>query len=230
MTLGNRIKEVMATASPVGCSFKRFGKDNDGGYILVDDLSANDFLISMGIANDVSFEQDLSSIVHGAHMYDFSIPHLPFPVPNSEFFMEKVGSNSEHIFSKVSPDNDIILKVDIEGAEWELFANLSRSNLLRCRQIIMEIHWSIVSPYINAPNMPVEVLEKLSDTHQLVAVHPNNYGSIVLVDGIPVPQVIELTWIRRGSYKFSDESPNLKHLQMPNNPLAKEITEVFNDS
>ena len=227
MSLGARIKKTMITASPVGVSFKRFGKDNDGGYVIVDDISTNDFLISMGIANDVSFEQGLATRVKGSHMYDFSIPTLPSPVPSGSFFREKVGSDSRHIFSKVSPGADIILKVDIEGSEWELFRELPSSTLLRCRQIVMEIHWAIINSNINVPSMPIEVLEKISETHQLVVVHPNNYGSVVEVDGVLVPQVIELTWLRRESYTFSNEPLDVVNLQMPNNPLANEITEVF---
>ena len=227
MSLGARIKKVMTTASPVGVTFKRFGRDHDGGYVMVDDLTSNDFLISMGIANDVSFEQDLSALIKGSHMYDFSISNLPSTVPNGSLFREKVGADSRHIFSKVRPGTDIILKVDIEGSEWELFRRLPSSDLLRCRQIVMEIHWAIVNPYISAPNMPVEVLEKLSDTHQLVVAHPNNYGSIVMVDGVRVPQVIELTWLRRESYTFLNEQPDVVRFQMPNNPLAKEIEDIF---
>lgn len=230
MSLGTRITKVLTTASPIGVSFKRYGKDNDGGYVMVDDLTANDFLISMGIANDVSFEQDLSKVIKGSHMYDFSISSLPNRVVNGLFFREKIGGDSQHVFSKVSPGTDILLKVDIEGSEWSMFEKIPSSTLLRCRQIVMEIHWSIINDYINVPTMPVDVLEKIAETHQLVVVHPNNYGSTVSVGGVTVPQVLELTWLRKDSYAFSIDATDMSHLLMPNNPLAKEITGIFNDS
>ena len=38
---------------------KRVGKDNDGGYVIVDLPGEYDILISGGISDDISFEQNL---------------------------------------------------------------------------------------------------------------------------------------------------------------------------
>lgn len=223
LTVGGRVKQALTTDTPIGVSFRRVGRDYDGGYVLVDDLTASDYLISMGIANDVSFEKSLENTVSYIDMYDFSIDAPPEPVRNSEFFKEKIGSSSQHVLERIPEENDGILKIDIEGGEWEFLPSLSVEQLNNFRQIAIEIHWAIDYSFLQVTGMPVEVLEVLNQTHQLVAMHPNNYGSTVLVDGVVVPQVLELTYLRRSSYSFSGVPGNPVVFFMPNNPYAREI-------
>ena len=56
---------------------RRFGSSNDGGYLMIDDLNHSDFLISMGVADDVNFERDVVGKIAGVHLYDNSIDQLP---------------------------------------------------------------------------------------------------------------------------------------------------------
>lgn len=223
MLLGQRIKTALQLQGFKNESYIRVGRDNDGGYVMVNDIKPTDYLISMGIANDVSFEQGLQDIVLGIDMYDMSIDNPPAPVKNSSFFKETIGADSHHVFNRIPYGSDAILKIDIEGGEWPFFKSLSAEQMQQFRQIVVETHWAIAHPAVTVKEMPVEVLEKINETHQLVMIHANNYAHTVNVDGFNIPQVLELTYLRKDSYEFGDYSWPPKELIMPNNPHAKEI-------
>lgn len=222
-TLGNRVKDALVTRTPLNASFARFGNLYDGGYVLVDDLTDNDYMVSMGVANDVSFEKALEGKISWIDMYDYSVDGPPEVVINSGFFKEKIGENSHHVFDRIPEEKDAILKIDIEGGEWLFFKSLSEAQLNRFRQIAVEIHWSIKNPYIDVPIVPIEILESLLKTHQVVVAHPNNYSEIFYKDGVSIPQVIELTLLRRASYSFLDSPFTEISLLNPNNPTKPEL-------
>lgn len=226
-SLAERVKKAFYLQEVKGNNYIRVGKNNDGGYVMVDDLKPTDYVLSMGIANDVSFEQGLQDKVLKIDMYDMSIRHLPGLVTNGSFFKEKIGGDSAHVFNNIPKKSDAILKIDIEGGEWEFFKSLSLNQISKFRQIIVEIHWAIENPYIKVKDMPVDVLEKLNETHQLVVIHPNNYGATVKVGEIDVPQVIELTYLRKNSYDFTPYTGLPESLFMPNDPLNKELKVDF---
>jgi hypothetical protein len=104
---------------------------------------------------------------------------------------------------------------------------LSSEQLSLFRQVVVELHWGIRTPYIYVPDFPVDILEHLLKTHQPVVVHPNNYGSTVVVDGVVVPQVIEVTLLRKSSYQFTEEPFSTAPFTSPNNPENPEIDGVL---
>ena len=222
-TLGERVKGALITKTPVGVTFCRLGNQNDGGYVVVDDFTQNDHVISMGVAYDVSFEKALEGKVSWIDAYDYSVNNLPEPIANSRFFKERIGADSAYVFDRVPKGKDLILKIDIEGGEWAFFESLSEEQVNRFRQIAVEIHWSIQNPYASIPEVPVDILEKLLKTHQVVVVHPNNYGSVFYADGLTIPQVIEITLLRRSSYEFLDSPFTKPQLLRPNDPARPEL-------
>lgn len=219
----NRIVNALSVKSPVNKTFIRIGRDNDGGYVVVDDISKNDFLISMGVADDTSFEEQISSRVSGMHLYDNSIEELPAIIDNSTFFKEKINNTSMHIVDRAPKDKDLILKIDIEGYEWEFFSALPFDQMNRFRQIIVEIHWLSNDKNLNARLFPLQVLEKINCTHQIVSLHPNNCAPAVNYKGLIVPTVIELGLLRKTDYEFVDGDSVPKELFMLNNPDFPEI-------
>ena len=223
---GIRIKNALKTMRPVNVTPVRMGRDNDGGYIFINDIDKNDYVISMGVADDVSFEKDISGIVGFIDIYDYSIDSLPDNVNNSVFFKEKIGSSSGYVLERIPKNFDSILKIDIEGGEWEFFRSLSEEDINRFRQIVVEIHWMIDDGEIYIKECPVEVIEKINNTHQIISVHPNNNADCVIIDGITIPKVLELTFLRRTSYQFINEEYKPSHLFMDNN-IEKPSIENF---
>ena len=131
----NNIYNILCSMSVVGHKKIRIGKKADGGYILLDDLKNIKIAYSFGISREISFDKELADKKIDVYMYDHTIKSLPFE--NSRFHWKKIGlsgiiSNKTNL--KTLPEllkenghfkeNDIILKIDIESHEWEVFQNL----------------------------------------------------------------------------------------------------------
>lgn len=173
----------------------RLGRDNDGGYIIAD-TSEYDLFLSAGIANDISFETDFCKKYNIKCLaYDHSIEKLPIPSDVIQHvklnISNTITSTSTNLWEFFETGNysNIFLKMDIEGGEERFFESLSINDLQRIKQIVLEIH----SPdsYIPA---------QLRKTHYLIHVHANNYGGVKIVDGIPIPSVYEVTYLRKDCF------------------------------
>lgn len=210
----------------------RLGSDNDGGYIMINDITDQDFLISMGVGDDVNFEKALSKYVMGTHLYDFSIDTLPDLIENSRFFCERIGSidstSLATAVTRVPKSVDLLLKMDIEGAEWDTLKNTEPKTLTKFRQIVVEFHWLENIFDDQYYETALEVLHKLSKTHFVLNAHPNNNGDTLIVENLLFPGVIEISYLRRDSYQiYSDaldsEDSICIELNRPCNPNMPEL-------
>jgi hypothetical protein len=186
----------------------RIGRDNDGGYVIAD-LSSYDLFLSAGIANDISFEEEFSRKYNvNCYAFDGSINSLPYETNSSIIFNKLNISNitdDKHTnlrnFFDSDKYNNMFIKMDIEGSEDIFFSTLSKNDLLKIKQLVVEVHKpdSFV-PYI------------LSKTHYLIHLHSNNYGGVSIVDGVPIPSVYELTYVRKDCFI---EKPKLNMQILP---------------
>lgn len=187
-------------------SLERFGSPGDGGYLLSDDISESDICISLGIGDNYSFDLDMAKRCERVLMFDHTIPPPQHLSPNMAF--EKVGISSvesedfttiERIISRLPAGSDLILKVDVEGAEWEVLQSLTLETLGRFRQIAAEFHNLHAIHNTEHFEKIIASLSKLSQTHILTNLHINNWASYQLVAGVPFPDVVEVTYMRRSS-------------------------------
>ncbi len=218
---------------------KRLGKDNDGGYIIVkDNIESNnnyDILISAGISDDISFEIDFLrefENVNTCFAYDNTISEIPIcndPFSNKIQYIPKNISSRENESDKLTnlhnlltTYKDIFLKMDIEGSEYEFFNSLDLDKMRSLKQIVVEFHY----PCINEAMW--SILGRLTETHWLVHLHPNNNCGINTFkcsndQNIIVPNVFECTYIRKDYLERSTEPiPNVL-LDMPNKEEMPEI-------
>lgn len=225
----DKVKKMLKTKIAENVIYKRFGSEFDGGYILVNDINKNDFAISCGIDNNIDWEKDFLTEGLGIHCYDYSIDCLPEQIDNTIFFKEKVGVdvNLSEMINRVDSNYDIILKMDIEGAEWDVLPDITNKDLSRIRQITIEFH------YINHIDDDKKYLkminsfEKLLNTHTPVWIHANNWGKIHIIDNKSIPEVVEVTYLRNSDYVFLDHIDLFAGLNKPNNPNLPEIDLVF---
>jgi hypothetical protein len=217
-----RLKSIFTKAAAVDVSYKRFGRDNDGGYIMVNDITKNDFGISFGIAGDVSWDQDFMKFASGIHMYDNSIDNLPEHVTDSKFFKETVGSDIglDKAAAKADSDKDLILKMDIEGSEIDVLKNCSSDSVKKFRQIIIEFH-NIIDYTKNKLVFKDldDAVSKILQTHLPVWLHANNWGSVEEIEGYMVPDVLEVLFLRKSSYSLTENFSvpgQFDKLDMPN--------------
>jgi hypothetical protein len=224
------IKDLLKTRTPKNTSFTRLGSVHDGGYIVADDITKDDFIVSFGVEGNVDFEAELSTYGCPIDMYDYSVGGIPTEIPNSRFFQEKIGvtpdcTTLQECLNKT--DKDIFLKMDIEGSEWAVLNAASEDDLNRCRQITIEVHWMQNLVYDDFYIGALTAFANLRKTHTPVFVHPNNNVPLIVLGNSPVPMVFEVLYLRNSSYTFEDDIDLFAGLVNRNDPNFPEIGLTF---
>ena len=100
----------------------------------------------------------------------------------------------------------MILKMDVEGAEWSFLSTISSEILSKFDQMVFEFHFMTQPKDINLMNATLACLNKINKTHSLVHLHANNCGStLILDDKILFPDVLELTYVKTSNYELVDD-------------------------
>jgi len=191
---------------------QRIGKPNDGGYVIVNLPGLYDFFISGGISDDISFEEDLLEIFPEltCFAFDGTINYLPKTNPRINFVKKNLGNvnaaNLTNLHEYMKNYNNIFMKMDIEGHEFRILPTLIKNNYIsKIKQLVIEIHTpadiGLFPDYfkglqdIKNEHM-FNVINNINKTHTLVHFHANNGPNIHTIDGINLPNVFELTFIR----------------------------------
>lgn len=228
---------------------RRIGSQEDGGYV-IPVIGMYDHHICLGVGPDVSYEVEFQQYVNGLNLfYDHTVSTLPLK-PN-----EKIN-NCHHYTKKIDvatsrntvslndildnmEGNNISLKMDIEGWEYEALSTCSDANLQRCKLIVLEMHCVGThgdkgggdSNNIKDPVVKMNMLEKIHKHHSLVHVAPNASTPLVLLkNNQVVPCCIEMTFVRhefvqydKVSHKKSnvDQYPTILDSKVPDSLVNK---------
>ncbi len=216
--------------------FTRMGSKNDGGYVFCNLVQQYSKLISFGVGDNVDFESDLSDIVDSIDLYDPTVEKLPRKIENAIFHKTGLGPVDSNGFitlqsaTKASlPDDTLLLKIDIEGGEWDSL-EATDSDLLRSfRQIFLELHdlHKVYDPHVLSKY--ISVLEKLRKNHDLVNIHANNWSAYSVIHGVPLPDTIEITLVRnseRHNFENTVDARVSSH-NAPNNPDKPDYRLIF---
>lgn len=194
--------------------FVRIGRNRDGGYLMLDDFSERNVAYSIGIADDVSWDQGMVDRGFDVYMYDHTIDSLPYENEKFHYFKNGLGAKADpatpllKTLQQLMTENGhmdrygMIFKIDIEGAEWDFLNEVDAELLSHFSQIVFEFHNLIFSQYEDRIKT---AMEKLNKTHQLVHLHPNNYGGYLQIGGKVLPELIEGTYLLRSEYSFTKE-------------------------
>lgn len=193
----------------------RLGKNNDGGYILVDLPGVNyTTFISGGIANDISFEVAFITKYPNVKTYAFdgTIDALPQMTTNTiQFIKKNIGfeTNAQetniHDIIDAHNSDSIFVKMDIEGGEIPWIKSLNDQQMNKFEQIVMEFH----SPF---SDNEIDVFAKLNKFHILVHFHGNNCGGTRVHQGIVMPNVFECTYLHK---KYFFRPPRYNSVKIP---------------
>jgi hypothetical protein len=193
----------------------RVGRRHDGGYIIADILGEQpyDFFISGGISCDISYEVDFLNrhnyLQSHNLLYDGSVPGLPpmsqYINPHTElenlinhsylsmnfrktFMNNRMNEEYKNVFRTCE---NIFIKMDIEGGEYELFhpSSMTDEELNRISQITIEFHWT----HHRAERM--HIFERFLKNHTMIHFHANNCGKMEEYQGVPFPEVFECTFL-----------------------------------
>jgi len=198
-----------------GIDLIRLGPDGDGGYLIPDDLRGIEYGFSPGVSTESGFEADLAKRGLKIYLADYSVDSAASNNPNLFFDKKFIGSLSNGEFmtldewkNKKIPDynGDLILQMDIEGAEFEAMMSVSSSLLSQFRIMVIEFHF--LQELFNRPyfDLSSRVFRKILQSHTVVHIHPNNCcGSVKVpnkwthgsrMECLEIPRVSEFTFYR----------------------------------
>ncbi len=219
---------LLRTHEVVNVAKKRFGSANDGGYVMLDDTVNVDRALSLGISQNDDWDSDFAGRGIPVDQYDDSVDAAPTSHPLLRFHRMRVVASANGsgitIAQLLEMPLAYILKMDIEGSEWECLDATPSSLIARCRQIVIEFHSLRRLADEAFRQRAVRVLEKLAATHIPIHAHANNNGRVCMVAGIPLPDVLEITFVLRSGYetrKSSEVFPT--SMDAPNDPHRHDI-------
>lgn len=186
----------------------RVGDAGDGGYVMVEEIAA-EAAISIGIGSNVSWDLDVAGHGLPVAMFDPTIPAAPASVPGGRFHRVGLGTAQQATTSGLALEplarllelaeapttGDLILKIDIEGAEWDALADVG--DFSRYPQIVFELHdLSRLADAGSAANV-LHLLRAIHATHLPVHIHANNEAGLAAFGAYWLPEVLEVSYLRR---------------------------------
>ncbi len=173
---------------------------------------------SFGINYDASWDLQIADKGIPVHLYDHTIPAPPQMHHNFHFQPRGICGHRRapglmtlaDCLRQNGHSNAValLLKMDVEGWEWDVFSECPSTLLDKFQQIVVEYHGLTHSAY--QPRRfgeTIQILEKLNQTHQVVHVHANSLSSVLAVKRLVLPDLLEVTYIRRSdfSHKIVDD-------------------------
>lgn len=210
-----KVRRALSLLHPydVGCGKARVGGRNDGGYVMAHGFQNCPVAYSIGVGPQV--EWDLEMAGHGAivHQYDHTVEGSPSSHPNFRFNKIGIGPDltNEALITleemlKRNGDSErkgMILQLDVEGAEWEVLAAVESELLAAFDQINIEFHTMSKLSDPTFRGRAEAIWAKLLRTHRPIHIHGNNGAGFHLVKGVPLPDVIEVSYCHRERFDFA---------------------------
>ena len=230
-----KLKQLLRIKRLADYSLIRIGNMNkDGGYIMANNFLPDGIAYSFGISNDVGWDTIMARYDYDIYMYDHTINGLPTENPKFHYRKEGIsGKDEENLPLKTldyflktnnhTKKKNMILKMDVEGAEWDFLETVDTRTLKKFDQIVFEMH-NIVRP--SCADRALKLLEKLNKSHQLIHLHGNNSGYLLQVGDTIFPDVIETTYVNKENYyTYDDECVILPSpLDVPNDMGRPDVT------
>jgi hypothetical protein len=214
----------------VSCDLIRIGGDGDGGYLVPNILDGISYCFSPGVDYKANFEKELSVKLNiKSFMADASVQQTPLQDDNFKFIPKFLGAYTHDNYITLSDwmkQSDIdnkkgaILQMDIEGAEYETLIYEDQTTLASFSAMIIEFHNMQKLFEKDFLKMVSTIFEKIYKNFSICHVHPNNCCGVSSLDGIDIPRVIEVTFIRNDLLaKYS----NKKSISLPHSLDVKNL-------
>lgn len=216
----------------------RIGGESDGAYVVPTLIFECDWIVSIGIGHDVSFDLaldvsfDLALAERDARIHTLDKPLVLHP----NFIFEKKGwgirtegefLGIEDIIARlrIHAPKHAMLKFDIEGLEYALINAMPIEYLSYFDIIACEFHALHYLGNRQGYQLICGAFQKLFATHAPVHLHANNGLGFTEIQGVPIPILLELSYLRRGLDTFLSLStdPIPGSLDRPNNPQRPDL-------
>lgn len=173
-----------------GCVRNRIGSNNDGGYVIIDNIGTYGTLISGGVGDNTTFEKEFTE--------KYSISGLVFDnladaLPHSNSYLKYIKqqlNSKNNLADYICSNKDIFLKLDIEGWEYFVINSWTDDIINNIKQYVIEFH---------APYFPqrISIIQKLLKNHTILHIHANNCCGCTNIGGVLMPIVLEITAVRK---------------------------------
>lgn len=205
----------------------RLGPKSNGGYLVPNDLAGISACFSPGVSFVSGFEKDCANLGMNVYLADKSVDKPAEEHHLFHFTKKFVGVTSNDDFMTVddwvneaplNSDSELLLQIDIEGYEYEVFLSISDALMRRFRVIVAEFHaldqlWC--RPFFKLAS---RAFDKILQTHVCVHIHPNNCCGSLRKGGMEIPKVLEFTFLRR------DRTSNTSYQKIFPNPHDNDNT------
>ncbi|SEN63920.1 Methyltransferase FkbM domain-containing protein [Sphingomonas gellani] len=188
----------------------RLGRSADGGYICPDDFEGLDTAFSFGINDDISWDRDVAGRGLTVHQFDHTVTDPAPDDPRMVFQAKRIdrvsGPDTQSLgdlirqHDKGAERPNLLLKMDIENSEWEVFDATSEEDLSRLAWIVCELHYFQGLAERDHRELVDRCLEKVGRHFTVVHVHSNVWGGYSSFANTVVPNVIEVTFVNRALY------------------------------
>ena len=219
------IDKIIEFFHPVKTKYKliRVGETNDGGYLLPDILNQIKFCLSAGVGNTCLFEKQLEEKNIISYLNDYSIPKPPNELKISFFEKKFINSyNSEKTLNvnswinRLIKDNNLeiynsILKIDTEGAEYEILPSLDENFLKEFKILVIEFHNLEFLGNEIILQLMSSIKKKILKYFLPIHIHANNSSKLHNIYNLKVPSAIEVTYLNKkliDTYSPINEIPN----------------------
>jgi hypothetical protein len=170
------------------CEFQRFGEPNDGGYLMCGNLlGAVQSGYSYGISGYDGWGCDISTKLSvTVHQYDcFDTTEPECPKGATKFHAECVGDKAETLdgrffdtvknqFAKNGDSSKrIVLKMDVEGAEWNSLLSAPDEVFEQIDQLVVELH-GVGDQMKTTQEQKRRVVQRLKRFFEVAHIHYNN--------------------------------------------------------
>lgn len=191
------------------------GRRMDGSYVILDDFKNVRVAYSFGIRREIQFDKNLADRGIDVYMYDHTIDSLPYE--NDKFHWKKIGitgkNKSNNLLKSLeeliienghSSEENMILKMDVEHAEWESLKDISFKILNQFKYILIEYHFKNES-LANETLLYYNVIKKIHKTHQVFYLRCHNLYSVVNFGNNRFCKYLEVSYIIKKDYEFTND-------------------------
>ena len=209
----------------------RVGSGHAGGYLVPDDLEGIKYCYSPGVSNNSDFEDQLATYGIECFLADYSVDGPAKENPLFQFTKKFLGNKNDSKIIRLETwikenksDDEMLLQMDIEGAEYQVILDTPSETLRKFRILVIEFHGFNNLAHTHSFDLISTTFYKLLKDFKVVHVHANNSCKSVKIGGFDVPPVMEFTFMRNDSFIKSEKKIKLPHrLDQKNIPARKDV-------
>lgn len=223
--------------TPVDNGFEliRAGAPGDGGYLVPDDFIGVSHLISGGCDDQWSFEKYFIELSGMEVTIVDKLNKKPKDLnPKIKYIDAWIGEESSESKVAISDlicdlpeakESDLMMQLDIEGAEFMSILALSTKELDRFRILVIEFHGlDRIMNHEYFKHVVSPCMSKILNQFHIVHAHANNCCGTISVGKEKVPRVLELTFHNKNRSSEVRGIRGIPHnLDAPNDQTKKDI-------